>query len=161
MNKVRDLTGQKFGRLVVLRLAGTEKGGARWLAQCSCGSEPKAFASDHLVRGKTTSCGCARKHPMDERLRRMVEKQPDGCWLWAGYRDRDGYGRIQVDGMGHMAHRVQMSELGFDIEGMEVDHVCRVRACVNPDHLEVVTREENERRKLEVHRSRKQGADAA
>jgi hypothetical protein len=67
-----------------------------------------------------------------------------GCWLWNGYRDKDGYGR---HGTG-LAHRWVWQQLVGPIQpGLELDHLCLVRPCVNPDHLEPVTREENERRK--------------
>lgn len=67
MGKVRDLTGQRFGRLVVLRRASTTYNPNRasprsavWLCQCDCGTE-KAIASRDLVSNHTKSCGCWRQ----------------------------------------------------------------------------------------------------
>lgn len=54
----RDLTGQVFGRLTVLGLAGIDdQYHAKWLCQCECGGRTEAYGSN-LVRGKTRSCGC-------------------------------------------------------------------------------------------------------
>lgn len=66
------------------------------------------------------------------------------CWLWTGAQMRNGYGHVWVDGRCKAAHRVVYEALVEPIlEGMELDHVCRVRRCVNPAHLEVVTHAEN------------------
>jgi hypothetical protein len=59
-----------------------------------------------------------------------------GCWLWIASGDRDGYGRFDHGA----AHRwAWMLYRGPIPEGMVLDHMCRVRSCVNPDHLRVVT----------------------
>ena len=69
---------------------------------------------------------------------------PGGCWLWTGALNSGGYGSFSVDGRARSAH-VVMYELfvGPVPNGLELDHLCRVRHCVNPDHLEPVTRREN------------------
>lgn len=70
--------------------------------------------------------------------------QAGECWLWTGGRNAKGYGVIQVLGVNHPAHRVAVMLSGETIpEGMVVDHLCRVRACVRRSHLEVVTSREN------------------
>jgi hypothetical protein len=66
------------------------------------------------------------------------------CWLWQGETDRNGYGRIKRDGRRIPVHWVL---IGDPAEGLEVDHLCRQRACVRPEHLEYVTHAENNRRK--------------
>lgn len=78
----------------------------------------------------------------------------DTCWLWTGYTDK-GYGRLSIqDRPGLHAHRVMYQELVGPIpEGMHLDHLCRVRNCVNPDHLEPVTPLENVRRSPLTHGS--------
>lgn len=74
---------------------------------------------------------------------RQVEKQSNGCWLWMGRRRWSGYGLFR----GHGAHRIAyMLARGSIPEGLVLDHLCRVRPCVNPDHLEAVTDRENIRR---------------
>ena len=70
-----------------------------------------------------------------------------GCWLWTGSIRSDGYGVTGIMGPPRLAHRlVYELERGDIPPGMVLDHLCRVRCCVNPDHLEVVTIAENTRR---------------
>lgn len=62
------------------------------------------------------------------------------CWLWTGHLVTDGYGSIYIDGKSRRVHRVAYEWLIGPIpEGLVLDHLCRVRRCVNPDHLEPVT----------------------
>jgi hypothetical protein len=81
--------------------------------------------------------------PVIERV--VVEEM--GCHLFTGPLDRKGYGRESFGGRTRLAHRIAY-ELAFGAipEGLEIDHLCRVRNCVNPEHLEAVTHLENLRR---------------
>lgn len=68
----------------------------------------------------------------------------NGCILWTGAIDRSGYGKfpITIDGTRRMtgAHRAAWMAHRGDIQGdLVVDHLCRVRSCVNVDHMELVT----------------------
>jgi hypothetical protein len=66
-----------------------------------------------------------------------------GCWLWM-LSGVDGYGRTSHKGRLVLAHRMFWTAQNGDIPaGMVLDHVCRTRACVNPDHLRVVTPRQN------------------
>lgn len=68
----------------------------------------------------------------------------EGCWEWLGKKDRHGYGHIYFDGKHRLAHRVVYSSFVKDIPaGLQVDHLCRNRCCINPDHMELVTGAEN------------------
>ena len=82
----------------------------------------------------------ARKtHDLESRLARYVDATGI-CWLWNGARDRHGYGRTERTG----AHRWVYEQLVGPIpKGLDLDHLCRVHECVNPDHLEPVTRQTN------------------
>jgi hypothetical protein len=83
-----------------------------------------------------------------ERLMEKVSPEPNsGCWLWTGCANRFGYGRFRIDGHMRVAHRVVYeAHKGSVPDGLVLDHLCRVRCCVNPDHLEPVTKIENDRR---------------
>lgn len=78
------------------------------------------------------------------RLQENIKKGQLGCWLWQGYVTDRGYGRLPWKGKPTGAHR--LSHIAFKGEipkGMEVDHLCRVRNCINPDHLEAVPKKTN------------------
>lgn len=66
------------------------------------------------------------------------------CILWDGWKDDAGYGLCKVKGKKRRAHRVAWEKVNGPIpSGLVIDHLCRVRACVNVLHLEVVTRAVN------------------
>ncbi len=68
-----------------------------------------------------------------------VEKT-SSCWFWTGRLNPHGYGECSVKNKTKKAHRVSLAIEGIEVpEGMVVDHVCRVRHCVNPEHLRFVT----------------------
>ena len=76
----------------------------------------------------------------------MVPVPESGCWLWTAHiHKKTGYGRFGVLSNGpELAHRVAYELFVGPIpEGMHIDHLCRVRCCVNPKHLEPVTHAEN------------------
>lgn len=69
------------------------------------------------------------------------------CWEWAASTNACGYGRVWWEGANRLAHRVVYELIRGPIPpGLTLDHLCRVRHCVNPAHLEPVTGSENTRR---------------
>src|SRR5438132_887862 len=78
-------------------------------------------------------------------LEARYEPEPNsGCWLWTGILSYGGYGRVKFKGKHYAAHRVSYeASRGAIPMGLQIDHLCRVRSCINPDHLELVTCREN------------------
>lgn len=82
----------------------------------------------------------SKRIPLEVRFWAKVDKTPT-CWFWTGAINGHGYGHIKIDGRMLGAHRVSYELAGRSIpEGLTLDHLCRVRHCVNPAHLEPVTR---------------------
>lgn len=83
-----------------------------------------------------------RKEPTYARFNPKVTKLPcGGCWLWDAAINGAGYGLINHKGRSYLAHRFSYEHhVGPIPDGTELDHLCRVRNCVNPAHLEPVTR---------------------
>jgi len=78
---------------------------------------------------------------------RIVVDDATGCWLWTGSRTKGGYGRVGVGGVDVYLHRLVYEWLVAPIpSGLEIDHLCNVRECCRPEHLEAVTHAENCRR---------------
>lgn len=70
----------------------------------------------------------------------------NGCWEWQGAKIT-GYGHFWAEDKGVIAHRWLYEQIHGPVpKGFELDHLCRNRSCVNPAHLEIVTRKENCRR---------------
>lgn len=80
---------------------------------------------------------------MDPRFEKFIEPEPNtGCFLWTGSLNQAGYGQFYANGRVVMAHRYVMG-LDREREQMVVDHKCGVRSCINPRHLQVVSRGRN------------------
>lgn len=68
----------------------------------------------------------------------------NSCWVWARGTTKHGYSTLYVDGADHYGHRLSYELFVSDIpKGHELDHLCRNRACINPEHLESVLPETN------------------
>lgn len=80
-----------------------------------------------------------------DRLSSFICPEPNtGCWLWTGGTNSTGYGSITVRNKKYSAHKLAYETIvGKVPDGMDLDHLCRVRSCVNPAHLEPVSRSVN------------------
>jgi uncharacterized protein YcaQ len=89
----------------------------------------------------------APRLPASDRFWAKIVSTESGCWIWSASCSRNGYGQLWVDGRLAIAHRFAYERMVGPIpEGLEIDHLCRVRRCVNPSHMEPVTHAENMRR---------------
>lgn len=76
------------------------------------------------------------------RIEDMGHETP--CWIWTGRLTESGYARFSCGNRETRVHRAAYEEfVGAIPEGKVIDHLCRVRKCVNPDHLEAVSQQEN------------------
>ena len=97
-------------------------------------------------------------------LTRLLDKTEfdteTGCWLWTASKTNGGYGCVRLPGIANVAHRALYILMVRKLDKLEhLDHLCRVRLCVNPDHLEPVTQRENNRRSAEAKTHCPQGHD--
>jgi HNH endonuclease len=107
---------------------------------CEGPIEGRRLCRKHLRRWKQYgSTELPPKPSPAERLWARVEKSPGPCWVWTGALT-GGYGSIRVDGRATYTHRMAYELLVGPVpEGLHLDHLCRNRRCVRPDHLEAVT----------------------
>lgn len=80
------------------------------------------------------------RRTFEQRFFEKVHKAETGCWEWTAFLDHNGYGKfLGADGRVRMAHRVWYEhEHGTLSERLQLDHLCRNRKCVNPEHLDPV-----------------------
>jgi hypothetical protein len=86
-------------------------------------------------------------------LRTRCAADENQCWVWQGARQSNGYGVVGRNQTGtRMIHRVMyILTFGMISHEVEIDHLCRNRACANPEHMELVTHAENCRRGIAYH----------
>src|SRR2546426_12646273 len=115
---------------------------------CGCGEVVKGTYRD--AKGRTRFQGFvssthARFPPSEwnNRFWSLVEMSLF-CWEWTGKKFKNGYGCFRIRGRHFMAHRRAYEMCVGPIPcGLDIDHLCRNRGCVNPSHLEPVTRRDN------------------
>jgi hypothetical protein len=112
------------------------------LCACGCG-EPVTSKAARFRRGHWAKL-YAKGNPAASRFWAKVDKGA-WCWEWTGAKTSRGYGNFSVwDGRNVPAHRYAYEAMRGPIPvGLDLDHLCRNRGCVNPAHLEPVSRREN------------------
>lgn len=125
-------------------------------AVCAVCAKPFNTLSGARSKFCTRACFIASFEHWADRFWSAVSKtsqtpayRPDlsPCWLWTKHINASGYGVFSKRGRLELAHRTAYGLVVGDVPpGLQLDHLCRVRHCVNPDHLEPVTNAENVKR---------------
>lgn len=120
-------------------------------SSCSVEGCPRATRSGshalcemHYMRWYRTGSTDPRSRLTDEERFWSKVVKSDGCWRWLGAPQPDGYALIKIAHQMRPAHKVAYEyTIGAVPDGLQLDHLCRNRGCVNPAHLEPVTAREN------------------
>lgn len=114
--------------------------------RCACGCEQLTAAGSRYVHGHN-----GRREKRETFLAYTTPLDGNRCWPWTGWFNANGYAMLSFrtkQGRTRRAHRIAFELLRGPIpEGLELDHVCRNRGCVNPWHLDAVSHQENLRRR--------------
>jgi hypothetical protein len=103
------------------------------------------------VRPGKAILGALPRELLEERLSRWIDTSAGlfGCWPFTGTIALNGYGQLRIRQQLYLAHRVSFELAKGPVPaGLELDHLCRNRRCINPAHLEAVTTRENVMRGL-------------
>jgi hypothetical protein len=119
------------------------------VCMCGCGERTTISRQSDLRRGWLI--GSPVRYIPGHHARRTPEDftidEVTGCWLWSRHLNTDGYGQKGDRRVMRHAHIVYWERANGPVpDGLELDHLCRQRSCVNPAHLEPVTHLENIRR---------------
>ena len=119
---------------------------------CDRPLETRGWCHAHYMRWYQTGDVRAhvplRLHNVDPQLRFWPKvSKTEGCWIYEGHKDRNGYGLFRLGATHVIAHRFSYELSNGQIPvGLELDHLCKNLSCVRPDHLEPVSHLENMRR---------------
>lgn len=134
---------------------------------CACGCGRPCYTYTYTdtrygaVKGQTSPFAYRHSQTQEQRFWKHVKRDAKtGCWLWTGSKTPDGYAHFMVftsDGKKRIDRAHQFAYRTFKgpiPPGLELDHKCSVRSCVNPDHLEAVDHLENCRRGKHVRKTK-------
>ena len=127
---------------------------------CQCGCGGRTTIAKATIKARGIFAGEPNTFlPNHRKASRLYVAEDRGyesaCWVWQGARQPNGYARMGRYGKGHLAHRFMYEQhIGPIPDGLVLDHLCRVRECVNPAHLEPVTHVENSARGVDVGKRR-------
>lgn len=81
--------------------------------------------------------------PIGRFMDKVYPEPMSGCWVWLGNVDVHGYGCFWFNGKNVKAHRWMYEQVKASPGSLDIDHICSLPLCVNPDHLQAVTRGKN------------------
>jgi hypothetical protein len=112
---------------------------------CTSPAHARGLCNAHYALRRREGMLPPRPTTEDDLWAKAARNVPEGdCWEWLGVINASGYGTFKRSGSRYMAHRWTYEQLVGPIpEGLTIDHLCRNRSCVNPVHMEPVTRGEN------------------
>ena len=128
------------------------------VVDCGQPFRARGMCGKHYQRAKARGLANKTIPPILDRFWSRVEKAPT-CWLWIGYKQPKGYGEF----IPHRGHKVLAHRYSYELEygpiapGMQVDHICRQRSCVRPEHLRLVTNKRNQEHRPPVSRTGRSG----
>lgn len=143
MSKIIDISGKRFGKLIVIKRGPNlpSSSNAMWLCLCECGKTSNVYGPS-LRKGRTTSCNTGdcryTKRSIADRFARYTIPEPNsGCLLWLGAHDSKNYGQLRISKTSlKRASHIALALAGRPVpDGMIACHRCDNPFCVEETHL--------------------------